>query len=236
MIERGEVEVDGYPSPKAATMVGADQPIKVVGEPDPFVSRGGTKLQAALDAFAIPVTGRRAIDVGASTGGFTDCLLQNGCASVVALDVGYGQLHWRLRQDDRVEVVERTNVRKADPSALGAPFDIVVVDLSFIGITTVAADLARLGDEGTDWVVLVKPQFEAGRGQVGRGGVVRDPEIRADAVLRAVAALDAAGLATQAVIASPITGAKGNVEFLVWLRLAPAKMAAEEIRDVVRSA
>lgn len=235
MIERGAVEVEGNPNPKPATLVGGEQWVRVVGDPKPYVSRGGEKLAGALDQFAIVVTGRTAIDVGASTGGFTDCLLQHGAASVVAVDVGYGQLHWKLRQDDRVVVVERTNIRKATAEALGAPFGVVVADLSFIGLATVAADLAGLGDATTDWVVLVKPQFEAGRSEVDRGGIVRDPVTRTNAVLRAVEAFELAGLGVHGAVPSPITGAKGNQEFLLWLRQDGARMTHEAIRGLVMS-
>lgn len=236
MIEDGLIEVDGYPATKAATQVNPEQSVRVVGDPNPFVSRGGTKLAAALEAFPIATEGRSAVDVGASTGGFTDCLLQHGAIRVVAVDVGYGQLHWKLRQDERVEVVERTNIRKAKPDTLGAPFGLVVADLSFIGLATVAPELAALGDTDTDWIVLVKPQFEAGRQDVGRGGIVRDPEVRAEAVLRAVAAFADAGLAVHGAVASPITGAKGNREFLLWLRREPARMSADDVGNVVKNA
>jgi 23S rRNA (cytidine1920-2'-O)/16S rRNA (cytidine1409-2'-O)-methyltransferase len=235
LIAAGLVEVDGNPSPKPATMVDGAQGIRMVASDHPFVGRGGVKLAAALDAFPVVVAERRAIDVGASTGGFTDCLLQRGASSVVALDVGYGQLDWGLRQDDRVTVVERTNVRHADPAVLGAPFDIVVADLSFIGIATVAVQLARLGGRDTDHIVLVKPQFEAGRGEVGKRGIVRDPEIRAAAVLAAVGALEDAGLVVKGCIPSPITGAKGNREYLLWLRRDTGGMSVDAITELVRA-
>jgi len=232
-LEQGLVEVDGIAEPKPATLVEPSAVLRLAAAPAPFVSRGGLKLQEALEVFGIEVAGRRAIDVGASTGGFTDCLLQRGAAHVVAVDVGYGQLHWRLRTDDRVEVVERSNIRHADPIALGAPFDVVVCDLSFISLETVADQLRELGGDGTDYVLLVKPQFEAGRGQVGKGGVVRDPEVRAAAVRSVVGALDASGLGVGGAVASPVTGAKGNREFLVWARRGPRALGDEELQRVV---
>ncbi len=181
-IEQGLVTVGSVPDPKPSTLVAPDDPIGLTGEPDRFVGRGGHKLDHALHEFGLDVAGRRAIDVGASTGGFTDCLLQRGAASVVAVDVGYGQLDHRLRTDPRVAVVERTNVRDAGPAALGAPFDIVVADLSFISLHLVAEQLAALGGDATDWVLLVKPQFEVGKDLVGKGGVVRDPAIQVRAI------------------------------------------------------
>jgi 23S rRNA (cytidine1920-2'-O)/16S rRNA (cytidine1409-2'-O)-methyltransferase len=230
------VEVDGIAEPKPATLVDAAAVVRLAADPARFVSRGGLKLEGALDVFAIEVEGRRAVDVGASTGGFTDCLLQRGAASVVAVDVGYGQIDWKLRTDTRVEVVERTNVRYADPEALGAPFDLVVADLSFISLATVADQLRELGADDADWVLLVKPQFEAGRGQVGKGGVVRDPEVRAEAVAATVAALDASGLGVRGAVASPVKGAKGNREFLVWARREPRALRDDDLQRVVRDA
>jgi 23S rRNA (cytidine1920-2'-O)/16S rRNA (cytidine1409-2'-O)-methyltransferase len=217
-ITAGRVEVEGVVEPKAATMVAASTVVRFAGPSRQYVSRGGHKLAAALEVFALDVVGRRALDVGASTGGFTDCLLQAGAASVVAVDVGYGQLHWRLRNDPRVVVVERTNFRDADPAGLGAPFDVVVADLSFIGLAKVAGQLAACGGPGTDLVLLVKPQFEVGKGLVGKGGIVRDPELHRSSLESVAAALAAAGLAVRGGVASPITGAKGNREFLLWAR------------------
>ena len=209
----------GNPAPKPSTLVAPEDPLSVEGPPARFVSRAGVKLEAAIEAFAIPIDGRTAIDIGASTGGFTDCLLQRGAAEVVALDVGYGQLHHRIRSDPRVVVVERTNIRHADPDPLGAPFEVVVADLSFISLALVAPQIRALGAKGTDWVLLVKPQFEAGRGQVGRGGIVRDLEVHVEAVELAIAALDRTGVGVVGLIASPITGTEGNREFLVHGRI-----------------
>jgi 23S rRNA (cytidine1920-2'-O)/16S rRNA (cytidine1409-2'-O)-methyltransferase len=235
-LEQGLVEVDGIAEPKPATMVDAAAVVRLAADPARFVSRGGLKLEAALDTFAVEVEGRRAVDVGASTGGFTDCLLQGGAVGVVAVDVGYGQIDWKLRTDARVEVVERTNIRYADPVAVGAPFDLVVADLSFISLATVADQLRELGGPDADWVLLVKPQFEAGRDQVGKGGVIRDPEVQAGAVVAAVAALDASGLGVRGAVASPVKGAKGNREFLVWARREPRTLGDEDLQRMVRDA
>lgn len=216
--------------PKASTLVAPDEPVDLVGDDDRFVSRGGIKLDHAIERFAVSVTGRRCVDVGASTGGFTDCLLQHGAASVVAVDVGYGQLHERLRTDPRVTVVDRTNIRHADPAALGGPFELVVADLSFISLRTVADSLAALGGEAADWILLVKPQFEVGKGRVGKGGVVRDPELQVEAIEAVAAGLDTAGIGVVGVVASPITGAAGNREFLVHARRGPSRLDPGTVR------
>jgi 23S rRNA (cytidine1920-2'-O)/16S rRNA (cytidine1409-2'-O)-methyltransferase len=213
------VTVGGVPEPKAATLVAGETAIAVLDEPGRFVGRGGEKLQTALDAFPVSVTGASALDVGASTGGFTDCLLQAGAARVVALDVGYGQLHWRIRSDDRVAVVERTNFRHVDPAAIGAPFDVVVADVSFISVATIADRLAACGHPGTEYVILVKPQFEVGKELVGKGGIVRDPAVHRSAIVTAGAALQNHGIGILDAVPSPVMGAKGNREFLVWGRL-----------------
>lgn len=233
-IAAGRVTVGGVPAPKAATLVSGADAIALTEDAPRFVGRGGEKLQAAFEAFPIPVTRRRALDVGASTGGFTDCLLQAGAASVVALDVGYGQLHWKLRSDERVTVVERTNIRHVDPSSIGAPFDIVVVDVSFISVAMIAPQLAACGTDGSDYLVLVKPQFEVGKDDVGKGGIVREPALHESAVTAAAAALDNAGIGVLGAVPSPIMGAKGNREFVLWGRrgtagLVPATVAAEVV-------
>ena len=222
------------PAAKPATLVDADASVRIVAEPDRFVGRGGLKLDAALDAFGIDVSGRTAIDVGASTGGFTDCLLQRGAASVVALDVGYGQLDWGIRRRSEVVVVERTNFRHADLAALGAPFDVVVADLSFISLGTVAPQFAAAGAAGTDYVLLVKPQFEVGKGQVGKGGIVRDPALHSSALIAVAESLEAVGLGARGVVPSPVTGAKGNREFLLWVQLGAPTLDAEQIDGVVK--
>jgi 23S rRNA (cytidine1920-2'-O)/16S rRNA (cytidine1409-2'-O)-methyltransferase len=213
-IEAGLVRVGTNAEPKASTLVSPDEPVHVVGTPEPFVSRAGRKLAGALETWGESVVGAKAVDIGASTGGFTDCLLQGGAVSVVAVDVGYGQLHWRIRQDARVTVVERTNIRLADPSDLGAPFDVIVADLSFISLGSVATSLAGLGSPGARWFLLIKPQFEVGREGIGKGGVVRSPEMRRSAVAGVVAALAEVGLKCRRLAVSSITGARGNIEYM----------------------
>jgi 23S rRNA (cytidine1920-2'-O)/16S rRNA (cytidine1409-2'-O)-methyltransferase len=225
-IDAGRVTVGGAPAGKAATLVAAAQPIEVLGPPPRFVGRGGDKLDAALDHFGVDVAGRRGLDAGASTGGFTDCLLQRGAAEVVAVDVGHGQLHERLRGDPRVTVRERTDVRTVNPSDVGMPVDVVVADVSFISLRTVLPALVALAAPGAPLVALVKPQFEAGRREASRGrGVVRDPEVWRRALDDVVTAVQAQGAAMMGVMVSPLTGARGNVEFLVHL-VAPGSYEA----------
>lgn len=231
-IASGEVEVEGIVATKAASQVEDSASIRFVGEPARYVSRGGLKLEAALEGFDINVTGRRAIDVGASTGGFTDCLLQRGAGHVTALDVGYGQLDWKIRQDDRVRVIERMNARHMTVPAVGDPFDVVVADLSFISLRTVAPALAEVGATDADWLLLVKPQFEAGRDQVGKGGIVRDVAVRAEALSAVAGAFEELGLGLQGLIDSPITGAKGNREFLIWLRRGRSQVSVADHEDL----
>jgi 23S rRNA (cytidine1920-2'-O)/16S rRNA (cytidine1409-2'-O)-methyltransferase len=188
-----------------------------------FVGRGGEKLDAALERFGVVVDGRRCLDAGASTGGFTDCLLQRRAAEVVAVDVGYGQLHERLRADPRVDVRERTNVRSLGADDVGGVAQLVVADLSFISLGTVAAALLGLAGPGADLVVLVKPQFEAGRQEVSRGrGVISDPAVWRRALDAVVAALEDSGAVIMGAMASPLTGADGNVEFLLHAVAPPA--------------
>jgi 23S rRNA (cytidine1920-2'-O)/16S rRNA (cytidine1409-2'-O)-methyltransferase len=214
------VTVGGAPAEKPSRLVAPEEPLRIAGEAPRFVSRGGEKLAAALDHFAVDVSGRTALDVGASTGGFTDCLLQRGAARVVAVDVGRGQLHERLRADPRVTVLERTNVRHLRPEDLGGErFPTLVADLSFISLRTVAQNLVALAAPHADLVVLVKPQFEAGRAEASRGrGVIRDPEVWDRVVADVAAAFSARGSDMIDTMRSPLTGADGNVEFLMHLR------------------
>jgi 23S rRNA (cytidine1920-2'-O)/16S rRNA (cytidine1409-2'-O)-methyltransferase len=218
LIESGSLRVGGILVPKATTMVEAATPIELVGPPPKYVSRGGLKLEEGLEVFGIDVTGRRCIDLGASTGGFTDCLLQRGAAEVVAVDVGYGQLDSRIAGRDEVTVIDRTNIRLVDPDDLGAPFSLVVGDLSFISLCAVAGQLRRLVASDGELVLLVKPQFEVPKGSVGKGGVVRSEAERETAIRSVRGCLESAGLVTVAVCLSPITGAKGNVEYLLHAR------------------
>ena len=211
--------VSGAVAMKPERMVDPSEPIELVGDGPRFVSRAGEKLDAALDAFGIDVTGYRCLDVGASTGGFTDCLLQRGAAAVVALDVGRGQLAWSLRQDERVTVHERTDVRAATTAMIGG-VDLVVADVSFISLRTVLPHIAELAGSAPI-VALVKPQFEVGRGRVGKKGVVRDPALHDEAVAGVSNAASELGLETTGTFASPLPGAEGNREFFV--RLEPTR-------------
>jgi 23S rRNA (cytidine1920-2'-O)/16S rRNA (cytidine1409-2'-O)-methyltransferase len=225
-IAAGGVLVAGAPAEKAARLVAPDEPVVVLGPPSPFVSRGGRKLAAALDRFAVPTAGWRALDAGASTGGFTDCLLQRGAAHVYAVDVGHGQLHPAVRADPRVTVLEHTNVRTlstevlraADPAF--APCPVVVADLSFISLRSVVPALTGpVAAPGADLVLLVKPQFEVGRAAVSRGrGVVRDAALWRRALEGVASALADVETGIMGAMASPLTGAAGNAEFLVHAR------------------
>jgi len=213
------VRVGGAPATKVSRLVAPGEPIELVGPPPRFVSRGGEKLDAALDRFGIDVTGRRVLDAGASTGGFTDCVLQRGAAHVVAVDVGHAQLHERLVHDPRVEQRDRTNVRSLDAGAIGGPVDLVVADVSFISLRVVAPALLACAAPGADVVVLVKPQFEATRQEAAKGkGVIRDEAVRARVLDEVTGAFDRLGAAIMGTMPSPITGADGNVEYLVHAR------------------
>ena len=215
-VEAGRVTVAGAPALKAARMVAPDEPLRLLAPARRFVSRGGDKLDAALDGFGLDVTGVRALDAGASTGGFTDCLLQRGAAQVVAVDVGHGQLHPKVRGDDRVVVMERTNVRSVTPAAIGGPVALVVADLSFISLRTVGARLLAVCSPGADLVLLVKPQFEAGRAEAARGrGVIRDDAVRSRVREEVGDVLVDAGATIMGWMESPLRGADGNVEYFV---------------------
>jgi 23S rRNA (cytidine1920-2'-O)/16S rRNA (cytidine1409-2'-O)-methyltransferase len=205
---------------KAGTNVAADARIEVAQPDHPYVGRGGLKLAHALDAFHVGVDGRDALDIGASTGGFTDVLLRRGAARVVALDVGHGQLDWRIRSDPRVVVIEGRNARFLSLQDLPGPVDVVVIDVSFISLAQILPRVPAVLRDDADVIALVKPQFEAGRSEVGKKGIVRDPGVRERAVERVTAAAAAAGLPRVAMTPSPITGAEGNQEFLLHLRAA----------------
>ncbi|MBQ1024800.1 TlyA family RNA methyltransferase [Micromonospora sp. C95] len=238
LVEAGRVQLRGVPARKAAAMVDPADPLLVSGA-DPtseYVSRGGHKLAGALAAFApggLVVTGRRCLDAGASTGGFTDVLLRADAAEVVAVDVGYGQLAWSLRNDPRVRVLERTNVRTLTPESIGGPVDLTVADLSFISLRLVLPALAACTRADGDLALMVKPQFEVGRERVGAGGVVRDPELRAQAVLDVATAAATLRLGLADLAASPLPGPSGNVEFFVWLRRDAPPADADRVRTVV---
>ena len=219
LIGAGRVRIDGLPAVKPATAVAVTAALTVVDDGERgWVSRGAHKLIGALDTFGITVAGRRCLDAGASTGGFTEVLLDRGAAEVVAADVGYGQLAWSLRSDARVLVIERTNARDLTAAAIGGPVDLVVADLSFISLATVLPALVGCASPGADIVPMVKPQFEVGKGQVGPGGVVQDPQLRTDAVLAVARRATQLGWSAVDVTASPLPGPAGNVEYFLWLR------------------
>jgi 23S rRNA (cytidine1920-2'-O)/16S rRNA (cytidine1409-2'-O)-methyltransferase len=235
LIAAGRVAVAGQRAAKAASQVSVDAAITVeqpAGEPD-YVSRGGHKLAGALAAFPrLSVAGRRCLDAGASTGGFTDVLLRAGAAHVVAVDVGYGQLAWPLRTDDRVTVLDRVNVRNLTPEQVAPAPDLVVADLSFISLTLVLPALIACADPDADFLLMVKPQFEVGRDMVG-GGVVRDPELRAAAVTAVASAAGQSGVGVRGVTASPLPGPAGNVEYFLWLRRGAPPLDPQELARAV---
>jgi 23S rRNA (cytidine1920-2'-O)/16S rRNA (cytidine1409-2'-O)-methyltransferase len=216
-VDAGRVTVAGITATKVATMVAGDAPLEIVGAERRQVSRGGAKLAAALDRFSVDPRDRDCLDAGASTGGFTERLLDRGAARVVAVDVGYGQLAWRLRSDPRVVVLERTNVRSLTPARLPFTPELVVADLSFSSLRGVVGVLAAVASDDAQYILLVKPQFEARRQDVGAGGVVREPAIWRAAIEEVVRAAVAAGLTPRAVMASPRPGPAGNVEFPLFL-------------------
>ncbi|MEO8814943.1 MAG: TlyA family RNA methyltransferase [Mycobacterium sp.] len=224
LIDAGKVTIDGLPAVKPATAVAVTAALAVADDGDRnWVSRGAHKLLGALDAFEIVVDGRRCLDAGASTGGFTEVLLDRGATQVVAVDVGYGQLAWSLRTDPRVVVIERTNVRGISPDVVGGFVEVIVADLSFISLATVLPALISCASPDADIVPMVKPQFEVGRGLVGAGGVVADPKLRAGAVRSVAERAALLGWQTVGVTASPLPGPSGNVEYFLHLRSAPGR-------------
>jgi 23S rRNA (cytidine1920-2'-O)/16S rRNA (cytidine1409-2'-O)-methyltransferase len=224
LILAGQVDVGGHGAHKAGTLVDVHADVRVIGPDHPWVSRGGLKLAHALDTFGIDVTGCLALDIGASTGGFSDVLLQRGARHVVALDVGHGQLHWKLRQDPRVTTIEHANARyltRADLPDLGAGADVITIDVSFISLGLIFPVLPPLMAPGARVIALVKPQFEAGRRDVGRKGVVSSPDVHARVVAEVTEAAAAVALERRGLTESPITGAQGNKEFLMLLESRP---------------
>ncbi len=234
----GQITVDGRRVDKAGTMISETAELAFTGNANPFVSRGGLKLVKALDEFAINLCGRRVLDLGASTGGFTDCALQRGASHVVAVDVGYGQLAWSLRTDPRVTVLERTNARYLTLELIGEPVDFISADLSFISLTKVLPALPSLLTPEGELVVLVKPQFEAGRGQVGKKGVVKDPAIHSEVILRVASCAQVLGLIPVNISYSPITGPEGNIEYLLHLSVSalPQEKFSERVALTVADA
>ena len=234
LIESRSVLVAGIPASKPATQVDAETSILLAGERDDYVSRGGHKLAGALDTFSeIVVAGKVALDAGASTGGFTDVLLKRGAAKVIAVDVGYGQLAWELRQDPRVVIHDRTNIRTINPELLGERVEIVVADLSFISLTLVMPALVSVTKPEADFLIMVKPQFEVGRENLGAGGVVRDPLLRKGAVLEVANSAYDMGLGTLGVVASPLPGPSGNVEYFLWLRRGAPVLSDQDLERAI---
>jgi 23S rRNA (cytidine1920-2'-O)/16S rRNA (cytidine1409-2'-O)-methyltransferase len=238
-IAAGRVRVGGQPADKPARAVAGDDVIELADDNDPgYASRGAYKLAGALEGFgagddALRVSGRRCLDAGASTGGFTDVLLRAGAHEVVAVDVGYGQLIWRLRSDERVTVLDRTNVRNLSPEDIGGPVELIVGDLSFISLRLVLPALVTCLEPGGDLLLLVKPQFEVGRELVGRGGVVRDPQLRAGAIRGVAQAAAELGFGVRGLVASSLPGPAGNLEFLLWLAASGAPLSEEQLRAAV---
>lgn len=226
----------GAPAANPNRLVGPDEPIRIKGPPPRFVSRGGDKLDAALDRFGVKVDQQRVLDAGASTGGFTDCVLQRGAAEVVAVDVGRGQLHERLRHDSRVRVMERTNIRSVEPAAIGGAVDLVVADLSFISLRTAAQHLLAACHLGGHLVLLVKPQFEARHVEASRGrGVIREPDVWRRTLLEVGGTLGQHGAAIMGAMVSPLRGAEGNVEFFLHV-VAGASTASPDLEGLVDAA
>lgn len=223
LIAGRRVTVEGAPALQATRLVAATDAVRVLKPGAAFVTRGGGKLAGALEDLAISVAGRHCLDAGTGAGGFTDCLLQRGAGSVVAVDVGYGDFAWTLRQDPRVRLLERCNIRTVDPVLLGGPFGLVVADLSFISLAAVAPALVGAAGPGADLVLLVKPQFEAHRDQVPAGGVIADPAVWASTLRRVAAAFEGLGMHLAGVVASRLRGAEGNQEFFVWERAAAGR-------------
>ncbi len=234
LIESKLVLVRGIPASKPATAVDAETSITLADERDEYVSRGGHKLAGALDAFReLKVEGRVALDAGASTGGFTDVLLKRGAKKVIAVDVGYGQLAWEIRQDSRVEIHDRTNVRALNRDVIRDEIDLVVADLSFISLAMVLPALISVSSSETDFLLMVKPQFEVGREKLGAGGVVREPELRRAAVYEVAKSAYELGLGTFGVVASPLPGPSGNVEYFLWLKGGGAMITDHDLDEAI---
>lgn len=217
-IMAGRVLVDGQKEDKAGTKIPVNADITITGQDLPYVSRGGLKLEKALAVFPVSLKGKTVLDVGASTGGFTDCALQNGAQRVIAVDVGYGQLAWKLRQDPRVTTLERTNARYLTLADIGGePVDVVTVDVSFISLSLILPAVVALAKDTADYILLIKPQFEAGRDKIGKHGVVKDPKVHQDVILQVMHKAVELGLHVGGLDYSPITGPEGNIEYLLWL-------------------
>lgn len=237
LIAEGRVTVSGQVAGKAATAVTLDTALIVhpMRDGPDYVSRGAHKLAGALDVLPVRVAGRRCLDAGASTGGFTDVLLRRGAREVIAVDVGYGLISWSLRTDDRVSVMDRTNVRHLGVADIGTSVDLVTADLSFISLALVLPSLAGLVTDGGDLLLMVKPQFEVGRDRIGKGGVVRDPILRASAVESVAAAAAVLGWGTAGVAASSLPGPAGNVEYFLWLGRDAPRLNRDDVRRAVEN-
>jgi 23S rRNA (cytidine1920-2'-O)/16S rRNA (cytidine1409-2'-O)-methyltransferase len=231
-IMAGVVNVNGLRIDKPGTTISVGSQIHIASNPNPYVSRGGLKLHKALTVFELNVAGMTAIDIGASTGGFTDCLLKHGASKVYAVDVGYGQLDWNLRNDPRVVNLERTNIRYLDPSLLSDKVDIATIDTSFISVTKFISKLHEIAKDDALVVTLIKPQFEAGREHVGKKGVVRDPKIHRDVIRHVLTTFTSSDFLLTGLTYSPITGPEGNIEFLAVLKLGGSDSAASEASDI----
>lgn len=238
IIIAGEVRVNGTQIDKPGTRVDENSELLIESRRTKYVSRGGLKLEAAIKDFQIDFRGKVVLDVGASTGGYTDCALQNGASRVLALDVGYGQLDWSLRNDPRVTVVERTNIRYYNPEKMGDLVDVVTMDVSFISTTLIYPVLKRLLKEDGEIISLIKPQFEAGKDKVGKKGVVRDPVVHSEVLKRCINAAEQAGFFCAGISYSPIKGPQGNIEYFLYLRKEPqaGENGFENVEKVVREA
>ncbi len=219
LIMEGKIYVGGHPILKAGTMIAEDAEIELKSNDIPYVSRGGLKLEAALKHFNIDVSGKTAMDIGSSTGGFTDCLLQRGAVKVYCIDVGYGQLAWKLRQDSRVMLFERTNIRYLQREKIPEDVDLATIDVSFISLTKVIPEVIEFLTKTGEIIALIKPQFEVGKGEVDKGGIVKSEGKRLRAVEQVRKNLELLPLITQGIMQSPITGNKGNIEYLIYLRM-----------------
>ncbi|MGE5404748.1 MAG: TlyA family RNA methyltransferase [Candidatus Saccharibacteria bacterium] len=237
IILAGQILVNGQRSDKPGAKVPEDAEITMTGENLRYVSRGGLKLEGAIEAFGLTFTGKVMLDAGASTGGFTDCALQNGAVRVYAVDVGYGQLDWRLRSDPRVVVIERTNIRYSEPEQFPEMMDIATIDVSFISLSLVLPPIYSLMKQGGEVIALVKPQFEAGREQVGKKGVVKDPLIHQEVLLRAMKQAQEIGFTVKNACYSPVKGPNGNIEYFLYLvNSEPAAPAAIDVKELVERA
>ena len=239
LIMAGQVLADEQRIDKAGTTVSVDAVLRVVGEDLPYVSRGGLKLEKGMAVFGAVLTGKTAADIGASTGGFTDCMLQNGAAKVFAIDVGYGQLDWKLRMDARVVNMERTNIRNVTPEMLGTPLDFASIDVAFISLDKVLPVVRTLLSPNGEVIALIKPQFEAGKERVGKNGVVRDPAVHEDVIHKVLRVAEEQEFFSAGLTFSPVKGPKGNIEYLLYLKVqgeGEQQIDAASVHEIVTEA